>query len=159
MFDLGLRHSTAIPRDIHAPRDACVVGLRVTSSFHWGYHACSSRIFNITSSPLFRTKSTHHATSTRQGTPAWIFGRSESISLLVFMKNFHQADSNEVMAVRIILASQAHKRLNPHSTHDVRRVHEKFLSRRFELGNGCQTNFGLSSPKTLDSFFQEMTYV
>ena len=82
MFDLGLRHSTAMPRDIHAPRDACVVGLRVTSSFHWGYHACSSRIFNITSSPLFRTKSTHHATSTRQGTPAWIFGRSESISLL-----------------------------------------------------------------------------
>ena len=32
MFDLVLRHSTAIPRDIHAPRKACVVGLRVTSS-------------------------------------------------------------------------------------------------------------------------------
>ena len=30
---------------------------------------------------------------------------------VVFMKNFHQADSNEVMAVRLISASGAQKRL------------------------------------------------
>ena len=26
MFDLGLRHSTALPRNIHAPKNVCVVG-------------------------------------------------------------------------------------------------------------------------------------
>ena len=43
--------------------------------------------------------------------------------------------------------------------HDVRRVHEKFSSRRFERGIGCQTHFGILSPKTSDSYFVDMMYV
>ena len=92
------------------------------------------------------------------------------------MKNFYLADSSELMAVRVISASWAQKRLIPTfetwctssswkiffspirascwlldsfsppepknvwfllSRHDVRRVHEKFLSRRFERADGC----------------------
>ena len=45
------------------------------------------------------------------------------------------------------------------SRHDVRGVHEKFFSRRFELADGCQTHFGLLSPKTFDSYFLDMMYV
>ena len=45
------------------------------------------------------------------------------------------------------------------SRHDVRRVHETFSSRRFERAEGCQTHFGLLSPKTFDSFFLDMMYI
>ena len=45
------------------------------------------------------------------------------------------------------------------SRHDVRRVHEQFFSRRFELADGCQTHFGLLSPKTFDSYFLDMIHV
>ena len=45
------------------------------------------------------------------------------------------------------------------SRHDVRRVHEKFSSRPFELANGCLTHFGFLSPKTFDSYFSNMMYV
>ena len=44
------------------------------------------------------------------------------------------------------------------SRHDVRRVHEKFSSRRFERADGCWTHFGLLSPKTFDSYFLDMMY-
>ena len=43
--------------------------------------------------------------------------------------------------------------------HDVRQVHEKFSSRRFERANGCLIHFGLVSPKTFDSYFLDMMYV
>ena len=43
--------------------------------------------------------------------------------------------------------------------HDVRRVHEKFPSRRLERADGCYTHFGILSPKTSDSYFVEMMYV
>ena len=46
----------------------------------------------------------------------------------------------------------------PHR-HDVRRVHEKFSSRRFERANGCLIHFGLVSLKTFDSYFLDMMYV
>ena len=41
------------------------------------------------------------------------------------------------MAVRLISAYLAQKRLNPTSGHDVRLVHEKFSSRRFEQAHDC----------------------
>ena len=47
----------------------------------------------------------------------------------------------------------------PLSRHDVRRVHEKFSSRRFERADGCLTEFGPLSPKTFDSYFLDMMYV
>ena len=43
--------------------------------------------------------------------------------------------------------------------HDVRRVHEKFSSRRFERTDRCQIHFGILSPKTSDSYFVDMMYV
>ena len=115
-----------------------------------------------------------------------------------FMKNFLLADSNELMAVRLISASWAQKRLIPSfytcsgssswkvffspirgnrwlldsfrppepknvwfllSSNDVRRVHEKFSSRRFERADGCLTHFGLLSTKTFDSKFLHMFLV
>ena len=115
-----------------------------------------------------------------------------------FMKNFLLADSNELMAVRLISASWAQKRLIPSfytcsgssswkvffspirgnrwlldsfrppepknvwfllSSNDVRRVHEKFSSRRFERADGCLTHFGLLSTKTFDSKFLRMFLV
>ena len=54
-----------------------------------------------------------------------------------FMKNFLLADSNKLIAVRLISAYLSQKRLNPTSRHDVRLVHEKFSSRRFEQAHGC----------------------
>ena len=45
------------------------------------------------------------------------------------------------------------------SRHDVRRVDEKFSSRRFERAFGCWTHFGLLSPKTFDSYFLDKMYV
>ena len=47
----------------------------------------------------------------------------------------------------------------PLSRHDVRLVHEKFSSARFEQADGCQTRFGLLRTKTFDSYFLDMMYV
>ena len=45
------------------------------------------------------------------------------------------------------------------SRHDVRRVHEKLFSRRYERAIGCFTHFGFLSPKTFDSYFIDIMYV
>ena len=45
------------------------------------------------------------------------------------------------------------------SRHDIRRVHEKLFSRRYERAVGCFTHFGLLSPKTFHSYFPDMMYV
>ena len=45
------------------------------------------------------------------------------------------------------------------SRHDVRRVHEKLFSRRYEPAIGCFTHFGLLSSKTFDSYFLDIMYV
>ena len=75
-------------------------------------------------------------------------------------KIFISADSSELIAVRLISASWGQKRLIPSfSRHDVRRVHEKFSSCRFERAHGCSTHFGLLSAKTFDSYFLDMMYV
>ena len=115
-----------------------------------------------------------------------------------FMTNFLLADSSELMAVRLISAIWAQKRLfstfytwctssswkiffspipaswwlldsfrPPEakniwfllSRHDVRRVHEKFSSCRFERAHGCSTHFDLLNEKTFDSYFLHMMYV
>ena len=41
----------------------------------------------------------------------------------------------------------------------VRRVHEKFSSRRFEQAHGCWTHFGLLSQKPFESHLLDMMYV
>ena len=43
--------------------------------------------------------------------------------------------------------------------HDVRRVDEKFSSRRFERADGCYTHFSVLRPKTSHSYFVDMMYV
>ena len=53
-----------------------------------------------------------------------------------FMTYFPLADSSELMAVKLISASWAQNVWFLLSTHDVRRVHENFLSRRFERADG-----------------------
>ena len=53
-----------------------------------------------------------------------------------FVKKIFLPDSSELMAVKLISASWAEKRLIPTFEHDVRRVHEKFFSGRFELADG-----------------------
>ena len=45
------------------------------------------------------------------------------------------------------------------SRHDIRGVHEKLFSRRYERALGCFTHFGLLSPKTFDSYFIDIMYV
>ena len=82
------------------------------------------------------------------------------------MKNFLLADSSEPMAPRLISVCWAWWLLDSFrpawfllSRHDVRRVDEKYSSRRFEQADGCQTHFGLLSPKTFDSYFLDMMYV
>ena len=45
------------------------------------------------------------------------------------------------------------------SRHDIRGVHEKLFSRRYERAVGCFTHFGLLSPKTFDSYFIDIMYV
>ena len=54
-----------------------------------------------------------------------------------FMKSFHLACWNKQLAVRLISALCAQKRLFLLSRHDVRLVHEKFSSRRYEQADGC----------------------
>ena len=76
-----------------------------------------------------------------------------------FMKNFLLADFNELLAVRLISASWAKSVWFPLSRHDVRRIHEKFCTHRFEQADGCYTQLGLLSPKTFDSYFLDMMYV
>ena len=49
-----------------------------------------------------------------------------------FMKNFLLADSSELMAVRLILASEPKNKWFLLCRHDLRRVHEKCSSGRFE---------------------------
>ena len=114
-----------------------------------------------------------------------------------FTKNFLLADFSELLAVRLISASWAQKRLIPTSQtsctssscknflladfrelwlldsfrlpepkkvwfllsgHDLRRVHEKFSSRRFGRAIGYEFHFGLLRPKTFDSHFIDMMY-
>ena len=45
------------------------------------------------------------------------------------------------------------------SWNDLRRVHEKFSSRRFQRAIVCEFYFGFLSPKTFDSHFIDMMYV
>ena len=52
-------------------------------------------------------------------------------------KNFLLADSIELLVVRLISASWAQKRWFLLSAQGVRRVHEKFSSRRFQRADGC----------------------
>ena len=117
---------------------------------------------------------------------------------VVFMKNFLLADLSKLLAVRLILASWAKKRLIPTfqtwctssswkiffspirpsyllldtfwppepknvrfllSRHDVRWVHEKFSSRKFQRADGSWSHLGLLSPKTFDSHLLDMMYV
>ena len=54
-----------------------------------------------------------------------------------FMKNILLADSSKLMAVRLISPPEAKNVGILLSRHDVRRVHEKFSSRRFEQAHGC----------------------
>ena len=75
------------------------------------------------------------------------------------MKNSYHADSSELMAVRVISASWPKNVWFLLSRHDVRRVHEKFSSLRFERAIGYKTRFDLLSPKTFDSYFLNMKYV
>ena len=75
------------------------------------------------------------------------------------MKNFPPADSGELMPFRLISASWAKNLWFVLSRHDLRRVHEKFSSRRFERAIGCYTHFGLVSLKMFDSNFLHMMYV
>ena len=76
-----------------------------------------------------------------------------------FMENSYLADSSELMAVRVISASWPKNVWFLLSRHDVRRVHEKFSSHRFERAIGYKTRFDLLSPKTFDSYFLDMMYV
>ena len=55
-----------------------------------------------------------------------------------FMKNFLLADSSELLAVLDSFLPPVPKNVSSLlSRHDVRQVHEKFSSRRFEPGDGC----------------------
>ena len=75
------------------------------------------------------------------------------------IKKISLAHSSELMGVRLISASWAKNAWFLLSKHDVRRVHEKFSSRRFERAICCLTHFGLLSPKTFDSYFTDTMYV
>ena len=75
------------------------------------------------------------------------------------IKKIFLAHSSELMGVRLISASWAKNAWFLLSRHDVRRVHEKFSSRRFERAICCLTHFGLLSPNTFDSYFTDTMYV
>ena len=75
------------------------------------------------------------------------------------IKKISLAHSSELMGVRLISASWAKNAWFLLSRHDVRQVHEKFSSRRFERAICCLTHFGLLSPKTFDSYFTDTMYV
>ena len=78
---------------------------------------------------------------------------------VVFMKNFPLADSSQIMLLDSFRPSEPKYVRFLLSRHDVRRLHEKFSSRRLERAIGCYTHFGLLSPKTFDSYFLDMMYV
>ena len=75
------------------------------------------------------------------------------------IKKIFLAHSSELMGVKLISASWAKNAWFLLSRHDVRRVHEKFSSRRFERAICCLTHFGLLSPNTFDSYFTDTMYV
>ena len=65
------------------------------------------------------------------------------------IKKISLAHSSELMGVRLISASWAKNAWFLLSRHDVRRVHEKFSSRRFERAICCMTHFGPWAQKRL----------
>ena len=74
-----------------------------------------------------------------------------------FMKNFYLADSNKLMAAKLISAFWATKNVwLPLSRHGVRRVHEKFSPHWFE---GSYDVLGVLRAKTFDCEFLDMMYV
>ena len=54
-----------------------------------------------------------------------------------FMKNFVLVDSGELIMLKSFRPPENKNVWIPLSRHDVRRVHEKFSSRRFLQANGC----------------------
>ena len=75
------------------------------------------------------------------------------------MKNFLVADRGELMAVRLISASELKNVSSLLSRHDVRRVGEKFSSRWFEPAEWLLDSFRPVEPNTFDSYFLDMMYV
>ena len=78
---------------------------------------------------------------------------------VAFMKNFFSLIRANWWALESLRPPEPKNVWFPLSSHDVRRVHEKFFSRRFERTDGCYSHFGLLSPKTFDSHFLDMMYV
>ena len=80
-------------------------------------------------------------TAVRLISASWAQKRFDSFFLYMmyvdFMKNFHLADSSVLMAVRLISAPERKNVWFVLSRHDVRRVDEKFSSRRFERADFC----------------------
>ena len=76
-----------------------------------------------------------------------------------FMKNFLLADSGELMVLDSFRSPEPENVWFSLSRHDVRRVDEKFSSRRFERADGCYTHFCLLRPKAFDSYFLDLMYV
>ena len=77
------------------------------------------------------------------------------------MKNFPLADSRELMAVTLILASWAQEQVwFQVSTHVLRRVHVKiFFSQISSVLMAIRLISGILSPKTSDSYVVDMMYV
>ena len=75
------------------------------------------------------------------------------------MKNFPLADSNEQMAVRLILAPFAKNVWFLLSRHDVGTVHEKFSSPDSSDLLAVRLILVSSAQKMFDSYFLDMMYV
>ena len=75
-----------------------------------------------------------------------------------FMKIFHLACWNRLVAVRLISAFWVKNVLFLLSRHNVRRVHEKFSYRLLEHASGCYTHFGLLGLETFGSYFLDIMY-
>ena len=97
--------------------------------------------------------------SLRPPEPKNVYSYFLDIMYVDIIKKIFLAHSSELMGVRLISASWAKNAWFLLSRHDVRRVHEKFSSRRFERAICCLTHFGLLSPKTFDSYFTDTMYV
>ena len=71
-----------------------------------------------------------------------------------FVKNFHLADLNEVMAVRLISASSAQKTFD---SYFLETVYVKFM-KNFHLAdsNEVMAHWGLLSLKTFDSYILDL---
>ena len=76
-----------------------------------------------------------------------------------FMKNFLFADSASLWLLDSFWHPEPKNKWFLLCRHDVRRVHEKFSSRRFEQAYRCWTHFLILSPKNSDSYFVDMMYV